>query len=127
MARYYSTNRPIMPGGIPGNADIVEIRNFDRKVFCREIGREAWGYIECRKELPDAEVYELTPASSKTYYCVTSSVDDRGVVRAVITAVIDAAEKPEDSFKRLKRKDIYVNWFGNLAEAKKLIADATKV
>lgn len=44
--RYYSTQRPIMPGSYPKPAGnpVVEIRNFDARVFCGEIGREAWGY-----------------------------------------------------------------------------------
>ena len=44
--RYYSVQRPVMPGGLPRNMDIEKIENFDTKIFCEEIGREAWGYIE---------------------------------------------------------------------------------
>ncbi|MCM1182947.1 MAG: hypothetical protein NC337_06210 [Roseburia sp.] len=51
MARYYSTQRPVMPIGFPKKAEAVEIKNFDVKTFCEEIGREAWGYIEYRGEL----------------------------------------------------------------------------
>ena len=51
--RYYSTQRPIMPGSYPKPAGnpVVEIRNFDARVFCGEIGREAWGYIEYEQAL----------------------------------------------------------------------------
>ena len=40
--RYYSTQRPIMPGSYPKPAGnpVVEIRNFDARVFCGEIGHE---------------------------------------------------------------------------------------
>ena len=61
--RYYSTQRPIMPGSYPKPAGnpVVEIRNFDARVFCGEIGREAWGYIEYEQALfpGQAQTYEL--------------------------------------------------------------------
>ena len=40
---------------------VVEIRNFDARVFCGEIGREAWGYIEYEQALfpGQAQSYEL--------------------------------------------------------------------
>lgn len=61
--RYYSTQRPVMPGSFPkpwGNM-VVEIVNFDDKTFVEAIGREAWGYIEYDMPLnPElAEDYEL--------------------------------------------------------------------
>ena len=39
----------------------LEIRNFDARVFCGEIGREAWGYIEYEQALfpGQAQSYEL--------------------------------------------------------------------
>ena len=69
MARYYSTQRPVMPGGFPRKADVVEIKNFDVKTFCEEIGKEAWGYIEYQAELTkeEADAYELTLGGMKTY------------------------------------------------------------
>ena len=42
---------------------VVKIHNFDRRTFCEEIGREAWGYIEfVADRIPDdvARQYELT-------------------------------------------------------------------
>lgn len=53
--RYYSTQRPIMPGGFPkpsGNK-VTEVQNFDGRVYCEEIGREAWGYIEYEHPISD--------------------------------------------------------------------------
>lgn len=46
--RYYSTQRPIMPGGYPKpqNNEVLEIENFDNKKFVEEVGCQAWGYIE---------------------------------------------------------------------------------
>ena len=39
--RYYSTMRPVQPGGFPNREGVEEIHNFDTKTFCEEIGREA--------------------------------------------------------------------------------------
>lgn len=61
--RYYSTQRPVMPGSFPKEG-AQEIYNFDSRTFVPEIGREAWGYIEYEAPLTDREArsYELTPA-----------------------------------------------------------------
>lgn len=37
--RYYSTQRPVMPGGFPKKPAVEKIENFDTKTFCEEIGR----------------------------------------------------------------------------------------
>ena len=68
--RYYSTQRPITPGSFPRvdfNA-VKEIVNFERKTYCEEIGREAWGYIDYEKPLDryDCNAYELTAVPTKT-------------------------------------------------------------
>lgn len=54
--RYYSTHRPLDIGTFPkpqGNK-VLNIQNFDERTFCKEIVREAWGYIEY--ELPISPV-----------------------------------------------------------------------
>lgn len=54
--RYYSTQRPLCPGAFPkpqGNK-VLEVKNFDGKTCCGEIGKQAWGYIEY--ELPVSPV-----------------------------------------------------------------------
>lgn len=61
--RYYSILRPIVPGSFPepeGNS-ILEIENFDKRVYIMDVQREAWGYIEYEKELlvEVAAEYEL--------------------------------------------------------------------
>lgn len=126
MFRYYSVMRPVLPGSFPKKRLAEKIENFDTRTFCEEIGREAWGYIEYREALTkeEADVYELVLAGLKTYYCVTTSVDDRGTVRAAITSVAEAVCKPENSFKSLKRKDIYHDWFDDPEEAKKFVEEA---
>ncbi len=126
MNRYYSTMRPFGPGIFPRRDGTETITNFDGKIYCEEIGREAWGFIEYREPLTkeEADAYELTLGGMKMFYCVTSSVDDKGKVRAAITNVIEAVCKPENSFKSGKRKDIYHDWFESREEAEKLVEEA---
>lgn len=61
--KYYSTQRPVMPGSFP-KGTIREIKNFDSRIYCEEIGREAWGYIDYSEPIkPEAaKAYELVPA-----------------------------------------------------------------
>ncbi len=60
----------------------------------------------------------------KTWYCVTSSFDDRGRVTAGITATTQADEKPENTSTSTRRKDIYNDWFGTEAEARQFVEEA---
>lgn len=117
--RYYSTQRPVVPGSYPSGNRVESIVNFEKKTFCEEIGREAWGYIDFAQPLPESEAqkWELTQAGMKTYWCVTSSFDDRGRVTAAITRTIEAAVKPENACTSTKRKDIYNDWFDSLEAA----------
>ena len=58
----------------------------------------------------------------KTWYCVTSSFDDRGRAIAAITATKEAEECPEGTYtSTTSRKDIYNDWFGSEEEAKKWV------
>ncbi len=67
--RYYSTQRPIMPGSFPELDDnkVVEIHNFDKREAVEGINRMAWGWIEYEKPLPEsvAKDYELTAAKGR--------------------------------------------------------------
>ena len=61
--RYYSTQRPVAPGTFPkpkGNR-VLEIHNFDKRIYREEAGRNAWGYIDYEKPLSEKEAtdYEL--------------------------------------------------------------------
>lgn len=62
----------------------------------------------------------------KTWYCMTSSFDDRGRVTAGITATTQADKKPQSSYIETPRKDIYADWFGSEAEAWKFVEEAKK-
>lgn len=58
--KYFSTQRPITPGSCPKD-NIVEIENFEDKIYCKEIFDEAWGSIIFNKPLSkkELETYEL--------------------------------------------------------------------
>jgi hypothetical protein len=125
--RYYSTQRPVTPGSYP-RAGAVEVHNFDNKTYCEEIGREAWGYIEYSEQLTkeQAEAYELTLGGMKTYYCVTTSVDNKGRVIAAITDVKEAATKPENTETSTSCKDIYNDWYESPEEANAAVEEAKR-
>lgn len=86
--RYYSTQRPCGPGSFPRANGYETVVNFDEPVFCNEIRRYAWGYIDypqaVRKE--QAEHYDLTPGGDKGKLIVVR--DDVG--RAIGIVVEDA-------------------------------------
>lgn len=126
MVKYYSTMRPVMPGGFPKKEAVERIQNFDTKTFCEEVGREAWGFIEYREPLTkeEADAYELTLAGMKTFWCVTTSVDNKGTVRAAITSFVEAVCKPENTSTSTSRKDIYNDWFEDHEEAEKFVEEA---
>ena len=119
--RYYSTQRPQRDG-------TETITNFDGKIYCEEIGRDAWGFIEYREPLTkeEADAYELTPEGMKTFWCVTTAVYDNGRVVANITSTVEAVSKPENDFKSTKRKDIYHDWFEGHKEAEKFVDEAMR-
>lgn len=69
--RYYSTQRPIVPGSFPkpeGNT-IEQIVNFPAKTYVDEIWKQAWGYIDYEKPLSekDASDYELTQGGARSH------------------------------------------------------------
>lgn len=126
MARYYSTRRPILPGGFPQKDKAKWIQNFGYKTFCEEIGDEAWGLIEYSEPLTQeqADAYELTLGGMKTYWCVTTSVYNDGRVIAAITNSIQAVKAPKNESKSLRRKDIYHYWFDSKEKAEQFVEDA---
>lgn len=127
--RYYSTQRPFGPGTFPRRDGTETITNFDGKIYCEEIGREAWGFIDYREPLTKEEVdaYELTLEGMKTFWCVTTAVYDDGRIAANITSTVEAVSKPENDSRSTARKDIYKDWFGSREEAEKFVEEAKKV
>lgn len=80
--RYYSIQRPVMPGSYPkpqGN-EIVEIFNYDNKTFAEEVQKVAWGYIEYVRPLSHFDIvnYELVAVKTKTLHLRYLGRDDWG-------------------------------------------------
>jgi hypothetical protein len=66
LYRYYSTQRPIMPGGYPNSEKPVNLVNFDTRESVADGQFQAWGYLEYEKPLTDKQRtdYELRAAPS---------------------------------------------------------------
>lgn len=79
--RYYSTQRPVGPGTYPQKGGTENVENFDGKIFCEEIGREAWGYVEYKEPLTPKEAsdYELTQGGSESVILVGCNSEGRTV------------------------------------------------
>ena len=79
---YYSIQRPITPGSYPKSPfmKVLNIVNFGFRTYCKEIGREAWGYIEYKMPLhpEDAAEYELMPIPEKIIHISFIGVDSWG-------------------------------------------------
>ena len=58
--RYYSVNRPVAPGNFP-SLGVVKVRNFGKRMFCAQINRKAYGYVDYDRPLQqcDLEEYHL--------------------------------------------------------------------
>lgn len=59
----------------------------------------------------------------KTWYCVVSSYYDDGHVTANIVGSEKASERPRNTYTESREKDVYVDWFGSIQEAKDYIKD----
>lgn len=68
--------------------------------------------------------YRIKEDFTKKYWCVTTSVGNKGRVVANITNVIEAAQKPENSFTSTSRRDVYNDWFESQEEAEKFVEEA---
>lgn len=84
--RYYSTQRPLEPGTFPRQDVPESIVNFNGKVFCEEIGREARGYVAYREAITEKQTheYELTPGGTAGFVLVGHRADDAGGLKALI-------------------------------------------
>jgi len=99
--RYYSTQRPVAPGTFPKPAGnkVLEIRNYDDKTYCEELGREAWGYVEYERPLSEEELQglELTPDWPLWFPVTVSSRKHGGGLRVTSGRPVRAAQRPEDT------------------------------
>ena len=62
----------------------------------------------------------------KTWYGVQTVFYDNGRVNAMIVSIKDAEEKPEDTCTSTRNRDIYLDWYSNLADAEKAVRDARR-
>lgn len=120
--RYYSTERPLTPGAYPNTSQQpINIKNFDDKKFCEEIGREAWGYIDYEK--PPAQTvsqhYSLVQEGVFTWYSVTATYLEDGKLRTIRHSGTEESEnKPtEHNVKFGKGRRVVVKWFKSYGEA----------
>lgn len=72
MYRFYSLLRPVSLGTFPTPAGVdYEIKNYNSKVFVREINRYAWGHVDYSKDIRKygyvPEEYDMVPSSSSYY------------------------------------------------------------
>ena len=124
--KYFSLSRPIVPGGYPKVAKVIEVINFDTPIIQPEIGHTVWGTIEFDTEIPDedAEAYELIADKKQEFWVVTTSFDDRGHVVSNITDTIWAILKPQNTSYSTGRKDIYVDYFASREDAEQFVLEA---
>ncbi len=68
MVKYYNTQQPIRPGNYPepDRNKVLEVSNFDDRTYCKEAGRDCWGYIKYESPLAkeEAMVYNLVREQS---------------------------------------------------------------
>ena len=124
MKKYYSLLRPVGPGTCPSNG-IVNVENFDDRVFVPEIGADAWGFVEYEDALDQAvaESFDLLDADLKIWTSVIVKVYDDGKIEARVSGTKRAAFQPEEESKSCSRYDIVREWFGSKAEAEDFVKE----
>ena len=121
--KYYSTQRPISPGSIPGDG-LANIENFGTPHFVPEISREAWGWAEYNRDLSENEIsdYELVPAGMRIWWSVIKT--ERGdKTTASLGPVTEAAEQPEKRFYAGNGKRVLMTWMTSREAAERLVDD----
>lgn len=122
VMRYYSTQRPVMPGSYPKKG-AQEVRNYDDKTYIEEIDGEAWGYIEYDRELTAKEErdYELTPSGGRWFSVTVASKKRGGGVKAVVdTNSVRAAQRPQDERFDTRSREFKRRYFKSLKEAERV-------
>lgn len=124
--RYYSTQRPVAPGSFPKPAgnQIVEIHNFDSRLYCEEIGREAWGYIDYEKPITPKQAvgYELIPVSVIWYPVTVSSRKHGGGLRVFSGQPIRSAQRPADKNGDTKKMQFKTRYFRSWQEIQRIMS-----
>ena len=97
--RYYSAQRPLGPGTYPRQGGTEKVTNFDRPVYCKEIDREAWGYVEFERPISEEEVqrWELIPEGVLWFPVTVSSRKHGGGIHVTCGRPKRSRERPDDS------------------------------
>ena len=61
----------------------------------------------------------------KTWYCVTSSFDDRGHCKAAVTYFCESETEPKNEYFCKSGRDIYKDWFDSEEKAR-VFAESVK-
>lgn len=87
--RYYSIYRPVGLGTYPRKDGRETIHNFDKKTYCEEIGREAWGYIDYPDALTEKMMseYELMQSEEQA---TQHGADDIDIFLGIVNETIGA-------------------------------------
>lgn len=124
--RYYSTQRPIVPGSVPGDG-LTEVHNFDDKTYCPAIEREAWGYAEYDHALTAADVerYELVQDGMRIWWSVihTWPIDGKGLDTIRLGPVSEALERPQSRRKQVGHRYTEITWLDSREAAERLADD----
>lgn len=62
----------------------------------------------------------------QTFWCVTSTINDRGEIHANIVGARECDKRPENACQELSRCDVYHDWFDSEEEAMQFVEDARK-
>ena len=119
--KYFSINRPIGLGTYPNTEKVLEIMNFDKAVYCSEIGRSAWGYIVFENKLDEYSVkqYDLME-EGKIFYKLMCMQRAGGTKFAnPIADYVPGKDtmKPEDVVVDRGKNKIVFKWFETLRDA----------
>ncbi len=60
------------------------------------------------------------------WFCVTSSFSDKGLIVANVTDSCVSESKPEGTYRKLRNKDVYNDWFPSRAEAERFANETRK-
>lgn len=115
--RYYSILRPVSIGTYP-RSGVMEIKNFNRREYVPEIGREAWGYIDYSRKLTEKEAasYELVATGTE------KPIDKRQLIDFMVNAGMGKREIGEIlraiSAGGLTAQEVYGKFCGLREDAK---------
>ena len=120
--KYFSIHRPIGPGTYPKIEKVLEIVNFDKMVYCNEVGRTAWGYIVFENKIDErsARMYELMEEGKIFYKLMCMQREDKVKFSMPLADYTPGrnAIKPKDEVIDHGKDKIVIKWFESLEDAR---------